>query len=98
MTSRTIDHTVPVFSCLETVRRLWDYLDRELSAEDMQAIDAHLAECAKCPPHFAFEQAFLLAVNAAQSQTPAGNDLRSRVRAALGLDADGAPSPDHVHA
>ncbi len=76
---------VPVFDCKETVRRLWDYLDRELAPADMAAIDSHLAQCDKCPQHFAFERQFLAAVKAARSQHTAPDALRARVRATLGL-------------
>ena len=63
---------VPVFDCEQTVRRLWDYLDGELSPLDVAAVDAHLAACEWCPPHFAFERRFLHAVREARAaiQTP----------------------------
>ena len=83
MTSDTLHHTLPVFDCMETVRRLWDYLDRELSDDDMAAIDAHLAACSQCPPHFTFERQFLAALKAARSQDGASSGLRARVRVAL---------------
>ena len=76
---------LPVFDCAETVRRLWDYLDRELGTADVAAIDAHLAQCDKCPRHFAFARQFLAAVRAARTQHIAPDTLRARVRATLGL-------------
>ncbi len=97
MAADTIAHVTPVFDCRETVRRLWDYLDRELSPEDMAAVDAHLTECVNCPPHFVFEQAFLTALKSARSQEPAGRDLRARVHAALGIDASESPTTGHSH-
>lgn len=72
------------FDCEQTVRRLWDYLDNELDTLELAAVDAHLAACAHCPPHFAFERRFLDAVRAARDSV-ADTDvhrtdvLRSRV-------------------
>ena len=83
MTADILHHPAPVLDCKETVRRLWDYLDRELSDDDMAAVDAHLAACTHCPPHFMFERQFLAALRAARSQDAAGSGLRARVRAAL---------------
>lgn len=34
--------------CAEAVRRLWDYLDKELSPEDSAAVEEHLAFCQRC--------------------------------------------------
>ncbi len=85
MIMETLAPVVLVFDCKETVRQLWDYLDRELTATDMAAIDAHLAQCDKCPQHFAFERQFLAAVKVARAQHTAPDALRERVRATLGL-------------
>lgn len=64
MTRSSVDvrDEVPVFDCEQTVRRLWDYLDGELAAVDLAGVDAHLAACSKCPPHFEFERRFLAVV------------------------------------
>lgn len=89
---------VPVFDCEQTVRRLWDYLDGQLGPVDVAAVDAHLAACDRCPPHFEFEQRFLTAVRDARAvlQRPDDNHtaaLRTRVLARL--TADGVSlSPD----
>jgi anti-sigma factor (TIGR02949 family) len=34
--------------CSEAVRRMWDFLDRSLSAEDTAAVENHLAFCRRC--------------------------------------------------
>ena len=84
---------VPDFDCEQTVRRLWDYLDGELGALDLAKVDAHLAECDRCPPHFAFERRFLDAVRAARTATltPAPDKTRAlRGRVLAMLAADGA--------
>jgi anti-sigma factor RsiW len=81
------------FDCHAAVMRLWDYLDGELREADVRAVDAHLAECDKCPPHFRFERAFLRAVRRARRDPPppgapdgAGRRLRDRVVAVLAAE------------
>jgi anti-sigma factor (TIGR02949 family) len=69
--------------CLAAVRRLWDYLDGELSAWDERAVDEHLAACAGCPPHFEFERTLLAAVAEARAEHPDPEALRARLRAVL---------------
>ena len=39
------DRMIP---CSEAVRRMWDFLDRSLSAEDTAAVENHLAFCRRC--------------------------------------------------
>ena len=87
MMTRTDSQDVVQFDCRETVRRLWDYLDHELSEAEVLAVDAHLASCDRCPPHFTFERAFLEAVRAARREQGAHAALRDRVRDILGLEA-----------
>lgn len=76
------------FDCEQTVRRLWDYLDGQLAPIDLAAVDAHLAECDRCPPHFEFERRFLNAVRAARASVVSASPehtraLRARVVARL---------------
>ena len=46
----------PPLSCDEAIARLDDYLDRELSAEEMALVRAHIDTCAHCAEAFVFEQ------------------------------------------
>lgn len=93
-TDRATHHATseaPVFDCEQTVLRLWDYLDGQLGALDVAAIDAHLAACDRCPPHFTFERKFLDAVREARSAVQAPDEattseLRRRVVARLAAD------------
>lgn len=75
----TIGADTPVFDCRQTVRRLWDYLDGQLGPVDTVAIDAHLRECERCPPHFVFERRFLDAVRASRdaTMTPDAGKIRA---------------------
>jgi anti-sigma factor RsiW len=73
-----------MLDCEQTVRMLWDYLDQELSALDVRAVDRHLHECkAKCASHFAFERAFLKVMHSSRPRTLASDALRARVRALI---------------
>jgi anti-sigma factor RsiW len=72
--------------CETAVRRLWDYLDGRLPSSARAEVEAHLAVCEYCPPHFVFarEMQATLAASAAPTITDAEEtELRHRVRAAL---------------
>jgi anti-sigma factor (TIGR02949 family) len=47
------------YTCEEVVRRLNDYLDRELSPAEMVLIKEHLDTCAQCASAHAFEASIL---------------------------------------
>jgi predicted anti-sigma-YlaC factor YlaD len=73
-----------VLDCEQTVRRLWDYLDRQLPAVDMHAVDQHLRDCQhKCASHFAFERAFLDVLRTARPRVVTSDALRLRVTSLL---------------
>ena len=77
---------VEPLDCMETVRRLWDYLDGELGELDARAVDAHLAACEACASHYEFERGLLRALAAARLEHPAPSSLRERLRLALGRE------------
>jgi anti-sigma factor (TIGR02949 family) len=37
-----------MISCADAVHQLWEYLDRELSPTDFEAVEQHLAFCRRC--------------------------------------------------
>jgi anti-sigma factor RsiW len=79
-------HPPAAISCETAVRRLWDYLDGGLGAPAHGEVEAHLATCAACPPHFAFSSATLAALAASRPDAPTPDEdaaLRARVRRAL---------------
>jgi anti-sigma factor RsiW len=73
--------------CETAVRRLWDFLDGRLPEMAHAEVEAHLATCLLCPPHFEFArkmQAALAADRRAEAvEDDATHRLRERVRAAL---------------
>jgi anti-sigma factor (TIGR02949 family) len=79
---------MPMLDCETVMRRLWDYLDRELTAERMQEIEQHLEHCEKCRPQADFRRAFAGAVAGASIPTGDSDALRGRIRAALRAAAD----------
>ncbi len=46
-------------SCEELFRRLDDYLDRELTPDEMEMVREHLETCAVCASEYAFESSVL---------------------------------------
>jgi anti-sigma factor (TIGR02949 family) len=69
--------------CASAMRQLFDYLDGELTPARELAVRQHLALCARCYPHFAFEQEFLRALGKARGAGAAPLPLRERVMSAL---------------
>jgi anti-sigma factor RsiW len=68
------------------VRRLWDYIDGRLATMARGEVDAHLATCERCPPHFAFARTMRSALASIAPAAAGAEDearLRERVRVAL---------------
>ncbi len=74
---------MPMLDCETVMRRLWDYLDRELTEERMQEIEQHLEHCEKCRPQADFRRAFQGAVAGASVPDSDTEALSLRIRAAL---------------
>jgi anti-sigma factor RsiW len=83
---RSLDATerVAAIDCETAVRRLWDFLDGRLPSPSRDEVEAHLATCELCPPHFVFARS-MQRVLAESVPTPAAEEQRlaERVRAAL---------------
>ena len=47
--------TVDRYTCEQVFERINDYLDRELSAEEMALVRAHLETCTACASEYTFE-------------------------------------------
>lgn len=59
--------TPAAYDCEHAIARINDFLDRELSADEMTLVEAHLATCGHCASAYAFEADAL-------------DDLKSRLR------------------
>ena len=69
--------------CKETLSRLDDYIDRELSPRETKMVAAHLKICLKCARLYHFERAFIEDMRAKINQVQTPPDLLERVRVAL---------------
>ncbi len=73
--------TAPI-GCREAVQRLWDYLDRDLTPVDEQALEEHLAFCLRCcgELEFARELRELLRTRTSAEMPP---DVHGRLEAVI---------------
>ena len=71
------------FDCQETFARLEDYLDRELSPDDLRCIEDHLAICEVCAREYQFEHGLLCALKAKLRCVKAPEGLLERIRNAI---------------
>ncbi len=69
----------PEFTCQEVFRRLDDFLDRELSDDEMKQVEAHLEFCAQCAAEQQFEARVLESIKAKLAQIQAPDGLIRRV-------------------
>lgn len=87
------------YSCAQVVRRLDDYVDRELAPQEIAAVERHLLDCEICAREFRLEAGALRSIRATlrRIQLPPGAEARvwralSRERGVRlsGTDADGS--------
>jgi anti-sigma factor (TIGR02949 family) len=71
-------------TCEEVFRRLDDYLDRELSAEEMRLVQEHLDVCAVCTAEYRFERKVLDDVKEKLRRLTAPSGLLAKVQRAIG--------------
>lgn len=65
--------------CAVVFRMLDDYLDRELSDDDIARVERHLVSCAMCASEFRVEGRVLLELRAKVQRIAAPADLHARV-------------------
>jgi anti-sigma factor (TIGR02949 family) len=70
-------------NCEEAFRRLDDFLDRRLSADEMRLIEEHLEVCAWCTREFTFEASVLYGVKRKLRQLDAPPELVSKILSKL---------------
>lgn len=88
--SKPAIHAPGRLSCEEVFRKLDDYLDRTLSAEDLAAVEAHLETCAECAGEYRFEENLLGEVRSKLQRIEAPDELMSRISARLRGAGDGS--------
>ncbi len=70
-------------TCEEVVRRLDDYLDRELDESEMAVVRKHLNACEVCADGFEFEDTVLSAIRNKLQDATLPQGLKGRVFARL---------------
>ncbi|HWA55900.1 MAG TPA: zf-HC2 domain-containing protein [Gemmatimonadales bacterium] len=79
-------HPPDRFTCEEVFARLDDYLDRELTAEEMQLVRDHLATCAACASEYRFEAGVLEGVREKLRRLAVPADLMARISARIAAE------------
>ena len=67
-------------NCSQCIDRLADFVDRELTAEDVMRVEAHLDHCAACAREFRFEGAVVECIKAKLRRVRAPESLMERIR------------------
>ena len=71
------------YTCEQVFRLLDDYLDKELTAEEMLRVREHLDTCVYCAVEFQFEAEVIQAMRARVQRIAMAPSLRARVMMAL---------------
>jgi anti-sigma factor (TIGR02949 family) len=71
------------YTCEDVFRRLDDYLDRELSADEIRLVEEHLKVCAMCAREHAFEEGVIRHVRAKLQRLAVPPDLLQRISTSL---------------
>jgi anti-sigma factor (TIGR02949 family) len=75
-------------TCEDAFRKIDDFLDRELTEEELARIDGHLEICAACASEFEFERSVLDGVRAKLRRVAAPPDLLARISLLIAADRD----------
>ena len=67
------------YTCEETFRRMKDYVDRELPAEEVRLVERHLKACGACASEYRFEQSLLRETRAKLRSVPTPPDAIARL-------------------
>jgi anti-sigma factor (TIGR02949 family) len=78
-------------TCEDVFRRLDDFVDRELSPEQMARIRAHLEICAQCASEYRFEESLLRQVRQKLRRIDVPADLRKKITTILARESGMPP-------
>lgn len=70
-------------TCEEVFRRLDDYLDRALGADELARVEEHLATCAVCTAEYRFEEGVVSEVRSKVARIELPDGLMERISARL---------------
>ena len=77
------------YDCSEAFNRIDDFLDRELTADEMILVRQHLEKCAMCAQEFKFESELIRCTREKLMHLSIPADLKSKVSLALSKAAGG---------
>lgn len=66
-------------TCQEAVRKLYDYLDRELDIASSAQVEKHLELCRLCCDHYEFEKTMKKLVHSSCIQEKAPSFLKDKI-------------------
>ncbi|RYD47247.1 MAG: hypothetical protein EOP83_28315 [Verrucomicrobiaceae bacterium] len=70
--------------CEATFRRMQDYLDRELSSEEVSLVQEHLEGCGMCAEEYRFEASILTRIGRCLQEEPIPENLFERIMSGIG--------------
>lgn len=73
------DRSVPDYNCDSAMQKLWDFLDQELTDEQMAAVRHHIESCSACFPHKAWAERFLEALHSMRDERLMPPEVKARV-------------------
>ena len=79
-------HPPDRFTCEEVFTRLDDYLDRELSADELRMVREHLETCATCAREYRFEAGLLQGVKEKLKRLAVPEDLMAKIAARIAAE------------
>ncbi len=71
-----------MINCRMTIERLYPFLDRELTEQEVLEVNEHLERCPPCAKHFEYEAGVLRFIGDAARTVHAPRDLRAKIVAA----------------
>ncbi len=86
MENTTNEQALEYNQCEEAVKKLNDFLSRELQPEEEDGVQKHLAACRGCFAKFAFEETLLRTIREKAEHTSAPDTLRHRILRLLHQD------------
>ncbi len=79
-------HPPDRFTCEEVFTRLDDYLDRELTTDELRMVREHLETCAACASEYKFEAGVLDGVRQKLRRLEVPEGLMARITARIAAD------------
>lgn len=76
-------------TCEAILGRLDDYIDRELSPEDMRMVERHIEACLRCADRYRFEISLIQEIRSRLRRIRLPGDLVARIKLRLDVEMAG---------